>query len=143
MATQLADFPNSPAPTKPTREQALAIAERRKAARRTRTRRIRRAIAVIGVAAFIGPFAVIFTQLASGHDPALASNNTKAVASAASSSSGSTSGSSGSSSTGSTSSGSGSTGSTSSGSTSSGSTATQSTQTTSSSTPSTVTTQQS
>jgi hypothetical protein len=66
--------------TKPTREQALAIAASRKAARRARTSRIRRTIAVIGAVAFIGPFGVIYTQLASGHDPALATT-TQTVAS--------------------------------------------------------------
>jgi hypothetical protein len=67
---------------KPSREQALAIAERRKAARHMRTFRIRRAIAVAAVAAFIGPFGFIYAQLATGHDPALASGT--AVASTAS-----------------------------------------------------------
>jgi hypothetical protein len=77
MATPLAD-PSIPTRPKPTREEGLALAARRKAARGRRTGRIRRAIAVIGVAAFIGPFAVIYTQLAEGRDPALA--NTQAVA---------------------------------------------------------------
>ncbi|MEA2425665.1 MAG: hypothetical protein QOH13_2075 [Thermoleophilaceae bacterium] len=66
--------------TKPTREQALAIAASRKAARRARTSRIRRTIAVIGAVAFLGPFGVIYTQLASGHDPALGTT-TQTVAS--------------------------------------------------------------
>jgi hypothetical protein len=70
--------PPSTARVKPTREQALRIAEQRKAARRARTRRMRRAIAVASVAAFVGPFGVIYTQLAAGHDPALATTNSVA-----------------------------------------------------------------
>jgi peptidoglycan/LPS O-acetylase OafA/YrhL len=65
--------------SRPTREQGLAIAARRKAARRRRTARIRRSVAVLAVAAFVGPFAVIYTQLADGHDPALAANNAVAA----------------------------------------------------------------
>jgi hypothetical protein len=74
--------PPSTARVKPTREQALRIAERRKAARRWRNRRMRRAIAVVSVAAFIGPFGIIYTQLASGNDPALASTKVVATTSA-------------------------------------------------------------
>jgi hypothetical protein len=105
-----------------TRDQALAIAAERKAARRHRTGRIRKTVAALAVAAFLGPFAVIYTQLAAGHDPALANSNPVAATADASTStdpryataSGSTSGTSASTSSDSTS-----TGSTSSGSTSS------------------------
>jgi hypothetical protein len=57
---------------KPTREEALAIASERKAARRARTSRIRKLVATLTVAAFIGPFAVIYNNVAAGKDPALA-----------------------------------------------------------------------
>jgi hypothetical protein len=88
MTQTLADMPARER-VKPTREEALAIAERRKAARRARTKRIRRAIAVVSVVAFIGPFGLIYSQLAAGHDPALSSN--QGVDSVASASSGSNS----------------------------------------------------
>jgi hypothetical protein len=84
MTASVADIPSARERVKPTREQALAIAERHKAIRRSRTRRIRRAIAVLAVGAFIGPFGVIFTRVAAGHDPALSTN--KAVAGVASTS---------------------------------------------------------
>jgi hypothetical protein len=57
---------------KPTREEALAIASERKARRRARTSRIRKLVATLAVAAFIGPFAVIYDNVAAGRDPALA-----------------------------------------------------------------------
>src|SRR5205823_1931731 len=63
-----------------TREQALRVAERRKAARRARTSRIRRTIAVIAVCAFTGPFGFIYTQMAAGRDPALTTTNKTTVA---------------------------------------------------------------
>jgi hypothetical protein len=76
-------FPEAPsgARVKPTREQALRMAEGRKAARRWRNRRLRRAITVVSVAAFIGPFGIIYTQLAAGRDPALSSAQTTAATS--------------------------------------------------------------
>src|SRR5258705_4574691 len=89
MTTQLADIPVGAARVKPTREQALAIAARRKAARRARTTRIRRAIAVVSIAAFVAPFGVIYTQLAGGHDPSLSSNQGVSATSTAAASSGS------------------------------------------------------
>ncbi len=118
---------------KPTREEALAIAARRKAARRARTSRLRRWIAVVSVIAFIGPFGVIYAQIASGRDPALAGTQAVATAAAAKTSTAAT----GSTSTGSTSDNSGSTSS----SDNSGSTST--TTTTTSQTPAAVTTSQS
>jgi hypothetical protein len=78
MATEMPETPPG-ARAKPTREEALRIAERRKAARRWRTQRLRRGITVFSVAAFLGPFGVIFTQLAAGHDPALSSTQTAAT----------------------------------------------------------------
>src|SRR5882757_1226988 len=76
---------------KPTREEALRIAERRKAARRWRTQRLRRGIAVVSVVAFIGPFGVIYTQLAAGNDPALSSTQTGATTGSGTTASASTS----------------------------------------------------
>ena len=67
------------------REEALAVAAERKAARRQRTSRIRKIVATIAVAAFIGPFAVIYGHVAAGKDPALA-NTTTVVASSGSTS---------------------------------------------------------
>ena len=58
------------------REEALALAAQRKAARRQRTNRIRKIVATIAVAAFIGPFAVIYGHVAAGKDPALANTTT-------------------------------------------------------------------
>ena len=79
MAIEIPETPSA-RPVKPTREQALGIAERRMAARRWRTRRLRHVIAVFSIAAFIGPFGVIYTQLASGRDPVLSSTQTAATA---------------------------------------------------------------
>ena len=63
-------YAHEPFRTKPTREQALAIAARRKAARQRRTSRIRRFVAALAVAVFVAPFGVIYTQMADGRDPA-------------------------------------------------------------------------
>jgi hypothetical protein len=79
MSIQIPETPSA-GRVKPTREHALRIAERRKAARRWRTRRLRRGIAVFSVVAFIGPFGVIYTQLAAGNDPALTNTQTAATA---------------------------------------------------------------
>lgn len=68
--------------TRPSREAGLALAEERKAARRRRTGRIRKTVAVVAVAAFIGPFSVIYTQMADGPDPATAKTESQAKASA-------------------------------------------------------------
>src|SRR4051794_41360781 len=65
-------FAIQPESKKPTREEGLAIAAQRKAARGRRTGRIRKVVAVVAVSAFIGPFAFIYTQMAAGKDPALA-----------------------------------------------------------------------
>jgi hypothetical protein len=81
MEVQIPEIPAA-GRVKPTREQALRIAERRKAARRWRNRRLRRAITVFSVAAFIGPFGIIYTQLAAGRDPALSSTQTAAATAA-------------------------------------------------------------
>jgi hypothetical protein len=78
MAIQNHEIPSA-GPAKPTREQALRIAEGRKSERRWRTRRLRRGITVFSVAAFIGPFGVIYAQLASGRDPTLARTQTAAA----------------------------------------------------------------
>ena len=48
------------------REEALALAAARKHGRRLRTQRIRRVIAIVASAAFIGPFGVIAAQMAAG-----------------------------------------------------------------------------
>jgi hypothetical protein len=77
---------------KPTREEALAIASERKAARRCRTSRIRKLVAALAVAAFIGPFAVIYNHMAAGKDPALAAQSTVARVSTSATSGTTTSG---------------------------------------------------
>jgi hypothetical protein len=118
----MSSFAAQPQSRKPTREEALAVASQRKAARHRRTTRIRKTVAILAVAAFIGPFGVIYSQVASGKDPGLAATSNKAsVTTAGTSTTGSASASTSSAST-------------SSGSTSSGSAA---------STPAPVTTQQS
>ena len=81
---------------RPSREQALAIAARRKAERQRRTGRIRKGVAVLAVCAFIGPFAVIYEQIASGKDPGLAASQTKTTAAASTRTAGSATTSSGS-----------------------------------------------
>src|SRR4051812_4266367 len=58
-----------------TREEALTVAAQRKAARGRRTSRIRKTVATLAVAAFIGPFAVIYTGVAAGKDAALAATS--------------------------------------------------------------------
>jgi hypothetical protein len=45
-----------------TREEAIQVAAQRKAARRRRTGRIRKAVAVVAVTAFLGPFALIYSH---------------------------------------------------------------------------------
>ena len=61
-----------------TREQALALGAERKAARRARTGRIRKGVAIVAVAAFLGPFGLIFKSATSSSTTQVAS--TKAVA---------------------------------------------------------------
>lgn len=57
---------------RPSREEALRLARRRKLARQQRIRRIRMRAVGFTVALFIAAWATIFVQLSSGHDPALA-----------------------------------------------------------------------
>jgi len=73
---------------RPTREEGLAIAAGRKAARARRTSRIRKAVVVVTITAFLTPFGVIYGQMAAGKDPALASTQAAAATTAASTSSG-------------------------------------------------------
>jgi hypothetical protein len=58
---------------KPTRDEALAIAAARKTARRERTSKLRKAVAVLTAAAFIGPFGAIYAHVAATRNPAVAS----------------------------------------------------------------------
>jgi hypothetical protein len=64
---------------RPTREEGIAIASERKAARRRRTSRLRKTVAVIAACAFIGPFGIIATRMAAGKDPALATTHAVAT----------------------------------------------------------------
>ena len=75
---------------KPTREEALAIASGRKAARRARTSRIRKLVATLAVAAFIGRFAVIYDNVAAGKHPAVAAQTATVSRVSTSSTSGAT-----------------------------------------------------
>jgi hypothetical protein len=50
---------------------AKTFARTRREALRRRTLRIRRAVAALAAALFLSVFALVYTQLASGHDPAL------------------------------------------------------------------------
>jgi hypothetical protein len=69
---------------------ARALARTRLEAMRRRTRHIRRSVAALALALFVASFAIVYVQLASGHDPALVANARKraAAVSAASSSTG-------------------------------------------------------
>jgi hypothetical protein len=82
----MSSFAAQPQSRKPTREEALAIASQRKAARHRRTTRIRKTVAILTAAAFIGPFGVIYSQVASGKDPGLAATSTSQSATTASTS---------------------------------------------------------
>lgn len=64
----------------------MALAAGRKAARRQRTGRIRRAVAVVAVAAFLGPFGVIYGHVAAGKDPALVATTSGSTTTSASTS---------------------------------------------------------
>ena len=75
---------------RPTRAEGLAIASQRKEARRRRTTRIRKTVAVLAAAAFIGPFGFLYQQLAAGNDPALAGTQSVAMKPATTTSSAST-----------------------------------------------------
>ena len=70
MSTQVAEaqIPVRPRPRSP---EAIALGQQRKAARRARTSRLRKSVAVVAIAAFIGPFATIYQQIAEGRDPGL------------------------------------------------------------------------
>jgi hypothetical protein len=48
-------------------------------ARRARLYRLRRSVAAVAVSVFLALFATIYVQMATGHDPALASSQTSAV----------------------------------------------------------------
>lgn len=62
--------------------EAKALARARSEALRVRTRRIRRSVAGLAVTLFVLVFAVVYVQLASGHDPALVANARRRAASA-------------------------------------------------------------
>ena len=72
MSTQVAEaqIPVRPRP-RPRSPEAVALGRQVKAARRRRTNRLRKGVVAIAAAAFLGPFAVIYTQVAAGRDPAL------------------------------------------------------------------------
>jgi hypothetical protein len=57
---------------RPSEPTARALARERREAIRERTRRIRRSVAGLTVTAFAVVFLIVYVQLASGHDPALA-----------------------------------------------------------------------
>ena len=52
-------------------------------ARRARLSRIRRSVAAVAVSVFLALFTTIYVQMVTGHDPALATSQTSAVAAAA------------------------------------------------------------
>ena len=52
-------------------------------ARRARLSRIRRSVAAVAVGVFLALFTTIYVQMATGHDPALATSQTSAVVAAA------------------------------------------------------------
>jgi len=60
-------------------------AHHRLAARQARTRKIRRTAVALAVTLFIATWAVIYTTLASGNDPALAKSSSKATSTTSSS----------------------------------------------------------
>jgi hypothetical protein len=79
MTSHVGQIPGAARPRRSTpisREEALRIAEAKKAGRRRRTQRIRRFVAVVAAAAFIGPLGIIGTQMAAGSDPALVAKQT-------------------------------------------------------------------
>jgi hypothetical protein len=73
-ATRPDTLPRSPA------EQAAArrLGQRRRAEMLTRARRIRITVATLATSLFIAAFAVVYVQLASGHDPALVADAKRA-----------------------------------------------------------------
>jgi hypothetical protein len=64
----------------PKQLRAKALVRGRRAAMRRRARRIRRSVATFAAALFSTAFLVIYVQLASGHDLALAANAKRARA---------------------------------------------------------------
>jgi hypothetical protein len=95
-------------PSRPSAAGGRALASARLDARRRRIRRIRTTAIAIAIGLFLALWAVIFTQLVTGHDPALAASSARtATTSAATASTSGTA----QTSSGSTASGSGSTGS--------------------------------
>jgi hypothetical protein len=73
------DSHDTPSPRRPAadpagRLRARALAARRRAELRRRARRIRRSVASLAVVLFLCAFAVVYVQLASGHDPALSTD---------------------------------------------------------------------
>jgi hypothetical protein len=64
----------SDTPSTPGQMDARALASSRREALRRRTRRIRRSVAGLAVTMFALVFAIVYVQLASGHDPALSAN---------------------------------------------------------------------
>jgi hypothetical protein len=76
---------------RPDRERRRAagqvLARAKAAALRRRATRIRRVIAGLAVTLFVAAFAVVYVQLASGHDPALTANERRRAASSSESTS--------------------------------------------------------
>jgi hypothetical protein len=66
-----------PPPAEPTR--VVPVIDPRRHGRRARRRGIRIRVATLAVALFIGAWAVIGVQMASGHDPALAATNKRST----------------------------------------------------------------
>ncbi|MGH2858217.1 MAG: hypothetical protein ACRDMJ_12120 [Solirubrobacteraceae bacterium] len=64
---------------KPGRADARALGAQRLAGRRRRTALLRRRVLGLTVAGFVAVWGVLFVQLVSGHDPALAHAKVKAV----------------------------------------------------------------
>jgi hypothetical protein len=57
-----------------------SLADARRAAIRSRARRIRRAVAAVALALFTAAFLAVYVQLASGHDPALSRHTSTSAA---------------------------------------------------------------
>jgi hypothetical protein len=70
-----------PAPV--SRIEARRLAAAKKSVRRRRTVRIRKTVAWVAAAAFLGPFGVIAVRMAAGSDPALATSGTATSGTAA------------------------------------------------------------
>ncbi len=78
MTTATATRPD--VPTRSPAEQAAArrLGRRRRAEMLTRAKRIRIAVATLAASLFVAAFAVVYVQLASGHDPALVADAKRA-----------------------------------------------------------------